>query len=76
MNVEQEIQSIIDNMANHVEKTGSTKLSVCNERNWDKDLWNYRHQIMDALRGRGYIINSSTNYEVLDIIVTKKLELK
>jgi len=76
MNAEQEIQNLIDNMANNVENTGSAKLSVCDERNWDKDLWNYRHQIMNALRGRGYVVNSSTNYEVLDIVVTKKLELK
>ena len=75
MNTEQEIQNLIDNMANNVENTGSAKLSVCDERNWDKDLWNYRHQIMDALRGRGYIVNSSTNYGVLDIVVTKKLNL-
>jgi len=76
MNIEHEIQNLIDNMANNVENTGSAKLSVCDERNWDKNLWEYRHQIMDTLRGRGYIVNSSTNYEVLDIVVTKKLELK
>ena len=75
MNTEQEIQNLIDGMVNNVENDGTTKLSVCDERDWDKDLWNYRHQIMDALRGRGYIVNSSTNYGVLDIVVTKKLNL-
>ena len=75
MNIQHEIQNLIDNMANNVENTSSAKLSVCDERNWDKNLWEYRHQIMDALRGRGYIVNSSTNYGVLDIVVTKKLNL-
>jgi len=75
MNIQHEIQNLIDNMANNVENTSSAKLSVCDERNWDKNLWEYRHQIMDALRARGYIVNSSTNYGVLDIVVTKKLNL-
>ena len=75
MNTEQEIQNLIDGMVNNVENDGTAKLSVCDARGWDKDLWNYRRQIMDALRGRGYIVSSSTNYEVLDIVVTKKLNL-
>jgi len=74
--IEGEIQNLIDGMVDRVENDGTAKLSVCDARGWDKNLWNYRHQIMDALKGKGYVINSSTNYEVLDIVVTKKLTLK
>jgi hypothetical protein len=73
--LEEKLQDCVNSQCEYAEKNGSTKLSVCSERNWDSDKWNYRQDIMDAIRGRGYNVSQQTNWGVLDITTTKKITL-
>ena len=40
------------NIKYHVERVaekGSSSFSTCDHYSWDKDIWNYRHSIIDKL---------------------------
>jgi hypothetical protein len=76
MTIQEKIQSVVDTNVESAEKNGSTTLSTCTDRTWDQDIWNYRYQIMDAIRAKGYNVSSSTNFGVLDIVITTKITLK
>lgn len=60
---------------NNIKEGGSSKFSTCDHYNWDKDIWNHRHSIVDKLIDLGFNVDSQMNYGVLDITITKKLEL-
>jgi len=75
MTVQEKIQKCIDTECYYVEKNGSTVLSVCDHYNWDRDLWNYRHEIIDAMKNRGYNVSISCKWDVTDITITKKIEV-
>lgn len=72
-NLEQKINKIIDDELEYADKRGSTKLSTCDHYNWDRDVWNHRHQIIEEIRRRGYSVSVSTNWGVTDINITKIL---
>lgn len=76
MNIQEKIQEKINSEASYADKEGSTSFSVCDAwyYGWDKDFWNHRHTIMDALRKRGYQVSSKTNHGVLDITVVNPLD--
>ena len=66
------------NISYHVErvaKTGSSSFSTCDYSGWDKDIWNYRHSIVDKLIDLGFNVDSQMNHGVLDITITANLEL-
>ena len=75
MNIEEKIKQIVETEIEYAEKNGSTMLSTANHRHWDKDVWNYREQIIQAIRDRGYDVSVSVNHGVIDITTTKKLNL-
>lgn len=60
---------------NNIKEGGSSRFSTCDHYNWDKDIWNYRHSIINKLRDEGLNVSSKMNWGVLDITITKKLEL-
>ena len=60
---------------NNIKESGSSRFSTCDHYNWDKDIWNHRHSIVDKLIDLGFNVDSQMNYGVLDITITKKLEL-
>jgi hypothetical protein len=68
--IQEIIQEKVNYEAKYVEKYGTTTLSTCNHSNWDKNVWNYRQQIIEALKGRGYNVSCETNHGVLDIKIT------
>ena len=69
--VEQKLNKLIQDKLDEIKKWGSAKISTCDHFNWDRDVWAYRFQIMEAFRSAGYDVNSSTNHGVLDIYITK-----
>jgi|DEB0MinimDraft_6_1074348.scaffolds.fasta_scaffold245529_1 hypothetical protein len=75
MTVQEKIQKCIDTECNYAEKNEWTRLSVCDHYNWDRDLWNYRHEIIDAIKNRGYNVSVSCKWGVTDITITKKIEV-
>jgi hypothetical protein len=75
MQLEQKIQNKINDLTNEVERDGYTKFSVCDHYNWDRDLYNFRMQISNALSKRGYNVTSSVKWGVIDYQVTKILSI-
>ena len=75
--IQEYLQGLVDRIAERVEKEGHSTISVCSASHygWDKDEWNYRGDIMDALINRGYNVSSSVNHEVTDILIKKKIIL-
>jgi hypothetical protein len=66
------------NIEYHVERVaekGSSSFSTCDHYSWDKDIWNHRHSIVDKLIDLGFNVDTQMNWGVLDITITKELEL-
>jgi hypothetical protein len=66
------------NIKYHIDRVaekGSSSFSTCDHYSWDKDIWNYRHSIIDKLTDEGYRVESAVNHGVLDITITKELKL-
>jgi len=66
------------NISYHVDrvnKKGSSSFSTCDHYSWDKDIWNYRHSIIDKLIDLGFNVDTQMNWGVLDITITKELKL-
>ena len=66
------------NIEYHVDRAnekGSSSFSTCDHYSWDKDIWNYRHSIIDKLIDLGLNVESAVNHGVLDVTITKELEL-
>jgi hypothetical protein len=76
--MEQLKEKINKNIAYHVERVaekGSSSFSTCDYSGWDKDIWNYRHSIIDKLIDLGLNVESAVNHGVLDVTITANLEL-
>ena len=75
--LKEKLNQVINKQIEQVNKYGSNVLSTCeqNWNGWDKDVWNYRHSIVDKLIDLGFNVDSQTNHGVLDITITAKLEL-
>lgn len=66
------------NIKYHIDRVaekGSSSFSTCDHYSWDKDIWNYRHSIIDKLTDEGYCVESAVNHGVLDVTITANLEL-
>jgi hypothetical protein len=75
MTLQEKIQDAINVECTYADKNGSSRLSVCDHYNWDRDLWAYRYDIVDAIRNRGYSVSMSVRWGVTDIEVSKQLQL-
>mgnify|MGYP003386961078 FL=1 len=75
--LKEKLNQVINKQIEQVNKYGSNVLSTCeqNWNGWDKDIWNYRHSIIDKLIDKGFNVDSQTNHGVLDITITASLEL-
>lgn len=71
MNTQEKIQSKIDELCKRADNIGHAKLSVCNAMNWDIDFWNYKHDIVDTIRRRGYNVSLERSDGVDDIMIFK-----
>lgn len=71
--LEEKLTNVINDNCERAERNGSTKLSTCDA--WDRDIWNHHNEIISAIRNRGYNVSTSVNWGVLDIVITKKLNL-
>jgi len=77
MTTQEKLQKQIDYYADVVERKGSVRWDVSPSAGygWDADEWNYRHQIMDAMRKRGYSVRSEVNHGVTDMFINKQISL-
>jgi hypothetical protein len=73
--LQQKIQNVVNKEAEYADKHGHSKLSTCNAAGWDRDIFNHRLQIMEALRNRGYNVSASVNFGVMDIVTTPKIQV-
>ena len=71
--IKQKIDGIIASEIKYCEENGMSKLSTCDYRNWDEVIWNYRMDIIDGIRSKGYNVSTSTNWQVLDIVTKLKI---
>jgi hypothetical protein len=74
-NVKQKLIDFAENKIKWAEKNGRTRFETCNHSGWDKDIWLHKYSIMDYIRSKGYIVTSETNHGVLDVFITKKIDL-
>jgi len=77
MTTQEKLQKQIDYYADVAERKGTARWDVSPSAGygWDADEWNYRYQIMDTLRNRGYSVRSEVNHGVTDIFITKQISL-
>jgi len=73
--LKEKLNQIIDRQVELVNRFTSNTLSTADHYNWDRDIWNYRHSIIDKLIDLGFNVDSQMNYGVLDITITANLEL-
>ena len=76
--VKKKLQNYVESIAVNVEEDGKYHFEVCNLApgyGWDEDYYKHRSDIMSALRKRGYTVFSKTNFGVIDIDVTKPMNL-
>ena len=75
--LQKKLQKIVDENSKRVEETGRAHIDTCDASyyGWDSDVWDHRHTIMNAFRNRGYQVSATTNHGVLDIVITKPIEL-
>jgi hypothetical protein len=73
--LKEKLNKVISEQIEIVNKYGSNTLSTCDHYNWDRDIWNYRHSIVDKLIDLGFNVDSQMNHGVLDITITANLEL-
>jgi len=59
----------------YADMRGSSKLSTCDYRGWDKDVWNHRAAIIKKIRDGGYNVSVSVSWGVTDILITKPITL-
>jgi hypothetical protein len=69
-NLRDKILKAVEIECQYATRDGSSKLSVCDHSNWDKDLYNFRHQIIDKIRERGFNVSVNSKWGVLDIVTT------
>jgi hypothetical protein len=70
-----ELLELVKSISISVERNGSAKISTCDAPNWDMNTWNYREEIKEALRNKGYRISETVNHGVTDIVITKTLTI-
>ena len=69
-NLRDKILKAVETECQYATRDGSSKLSVCDHSNWDRDLYSFRHQIIDKIKERGFNVSVTSNWGVLDIVTT------
>jgi len=75
MTLTEKLSEKIEFESRYVEKDGTTRFSVCDHYNWDRDFWSHRHTLIQAFKDRGYDVYVSVRWGVTDIDITKKITL-
>jgi len=75
--LKEKLTQVIDIECRYADQTGSSHFDTCELSNygWDKDIWNYRHEIADAIRKRGYEVTTQTSFGVTRFITKRNLIL-
>jgi len=73
--IRKKLLDTVDMLMKICDERGKSNLATCDHHNWDQDIYNYRHEIVRKLRSNGYNVGMERKWGVLDIIVTKKIEL-
>ena len=73
--LKEKLKKNIEYHKEQVAEKGSSSFSTCDYHGWDKDIWNYRHSIIDKLIDLGLNVESAVNHGVLDVTITANLEL-
>lgn len=63
----------IDNICGRADKNGRATWSIADT--WDGDFWAHRHAMVNAIRERGYKVESSVNWGVVDYVISKEIKL-
>lgn len=75
-NLQEKLQSFIDCKTDFAEKSGKVTFSTCGPgSNFDQDIWSHRNEIFQAIKERGFNVETSVNWGVTDVIITKKMNL-
>jgi hypothetical protein len=74
-NLKEKLTRIAKQEMDYATENGSSTLSTCDYRGWDKDVWNNRQLIIKKLRDCGYNVSVKVAWGVTDIVTTKKIEL-
>lgn len=74
--IKTKLQQVVESEVYYAAKNGQSKLSTCDYPNWDKDIWNHHHAIIEAIRKRGFNVRATTNWGVLDIVTTPIITLE
>lgn len=76
MDIQKHIQKVIDEEAATTLKSGMSKLDTCDARHWDQLIWNYKEQIIETLRKRGFTVNTKRSFGVTTIVTLNKVTFK
>jgi hypothetical protein len=74
MSIQEKIQHKINSECEYADREGASRFSVCNHSNWDRDLWTYRQDMIDAIIKRGYSVVASIRWGVTDIEIRKPIK--
>ena len=75
MSTQEKLQQKINSECEYADRKGTSHFSVCDHSSWDRDLWTYRQDIIDAIIKRGYSVSVSIRWGVTDIEIRKPIEL-
>jgi|11BtaG_2_1085332.scaffolds.fasta_scaffold04484_9 hypothetical protein len=71
MDLQDKLNKVAKDQMDYATDNGSSVLSTCDERGWDKDVWNNKKEIIKKLRDCGYKVSVKVGWGVTDIITTK-----
>jgi hypothetical protein len=76
--IEEKLNQIVDIECKYADEYGTSHFDTCNafSYGWDKDVWNYRHEVIDAIMRRGYNVSTTNSYGVTRVLTKTKLNLK
>jgi len=75
MTIQEKLQAKINDLAGEVEKYSTTRFSVCDHYNWDRDFWAHKSAMVEALAGRGYTVSKEIKWGVIDYTITKPVQV-
>lgn len=73
--IEDYLKRVVESESKYVEREGCTKFSTCSHSNWDRDIYNHRHNIIDAFKKKGYSVSHERSFGVEDYYITKNFTL-
>ena len=70
--LKEKLRFFIQEQIEEVYRKDSSRFETCDHYNWDKDIWRYRHFIIDFSKERGLRVDTQMNWGVLDVTITKE----